>query len=168
MEDPRDRNDMELMLRGKPAEIPAFRVQMVAPELEQIGPPPPDSAGILEYGRMIARRKWLLLGVAVACAAAGFGISLLETPMYQTRTSLEIQGPNENFLNLKDLDPASRAGPSAAETYVDTQAHILQDEGFIDKVVTKLSATRSLDRLAGPGLVGRLGQVFGKREATPP
>jgi polysaccharide biosynthesis transport protein len=168
MEDPRDRNDMELMLRGKPAEIPAYRVQMVAPELEQIGPPPPDSAGILEYGRMIARRKWLLLGVAVACAAAGFGISLLETPMYQTRTSLEIQGPNENFLNLKDLDPASSTGPSAAETYVDTQAHILQDEGFIDKVVTKLSATRSLDRLVGPGLVARLRRVLGKSESNPP
>src|SRR5258706_16294739 len=143
MKENHDRPDIELMLRGKPAEIPAFRVQMVSPEVEQMAPPPPDSAGILEYGRIIARRKWLLLGIAVLCAGAGYGISLLENPMYQTRTSLEIQGPNENFLNLKDLDPASSSGPSAAETYVDTQAHILQDEGFIDKVLTMLGTNRS-------------------------
>ena len=159
---------MELMLRGKPAEIPAFRVQMVAPELEQMVPPPPDSAGLMQYARMIARRKWLLLGIALTCGAVGFGISKLETPMYQARTSLEIQGPNENFLSIKDLDPASSSGPQAAETYVDTQAHILQDEGFIDKVLTKLAATRSLDGLAGPGLVGRVKALIGKSEPVKP
>jgi capsular exopolysaccharide synthesis family protein len=168
MQESHDRPDTELMRRGKPAEIPAFRIQMVAPELEHPAPPPPDSAGILEYGRMISRRKWLLLGIAVLCGGAGFGISLLETPMYQTRTALEIQGPNENFLNLKDLDPASSSGPSAAETYVDTQAHILQDEGFIDKIVTKLAATRSLDGLAGPGLVTRFRNVMQNKQARVP
>lgn len=168
MEEPNERRPgMELMHREKPADIPAFKIQMMPPpEPERMPPPAAESAGLLEYWQMIVRRKWLLLGVALACGLAGFTISLLQTPMYQARASLEIQGPNENFLNLKDLDPASSAGPSSAETYVETQAHILQDEGFVEKVVTTLGADQHLEALGGPGIVTRMSRLLGLKTGT--
>src|SRR5437879_711773 len=119
MQEPNERRPgMELIRSDKPADIPAFKIQMIPPpEPERGAPPAEESAGLLECWRMIVRRKWLLLSVAAACGLAGFTLSLVQTPMYQAHTSLEIQGPNDNFLNLKDLDPASSSGPSAAETY---------------------------------------------------
>ena len=163
MEEPNEyRPGMELIRREKPAEIPAFKIQMMPPpERERMPPPPEESAGLLEIWRMIVRRKWLLLSIAFICGLAGFTLSLLQTPMYQARTSLEVQGPNDNFLNLKDFDPASSNGPSAAETYVETQAHILQDEGFVEKVVTSLGADRHVEALRGPGLVTRISGLLG-------
>jgi len=156
MEGPGERReDKELMLRGKAAEIPELKIQMMAPP-ERMPPPRAESAGLLEYWHMIGRRKWLLLGIALGCGLTGLTVSLLQTPMYQAHTSLEIQGPNDSFLNLKDLDPASSSGPSGVETYVETQARILQDEGFIEKVVTKLGADRHLEALGGAGLGTRI------------
>jgi len=166
MDEPRERPDMELMLRGKPADIPAFKIQMMPPpEPERMPPPPPEPGGLVEYWRMIVRRKWLLLSVALGCTLAGFIVSIVQTPMYQARTSLEVQGPNDNFLNLRDLDPNSSSSPAAAETYVETQAHILQDEGFVEKIVTKLEADRRLEALSGPGIVARLRRAIGKEES---
>lgn len=156
MEDPRERSEKELMLR-KSAEVPTFKIEMIRPQAEpQRTPPPPEPQGLLEYWRMIERRKWLLAAMTFGCAIAGLGIGMLQTPMYQARASLEVQGPNENFLNLKDLDPASSSGPSAAESYVETQARILQDEGFIERVVTKQGIARQAADLRGPGLLQRL------------
>jgi len=166
MEEANDRRSgMEVQRRDKPADIPAFKIQMIPPpEPERMPPPAKESTGLLECWRMMVRRKWSLLSVALACGLAGFAVSLLQTPMYQARTSLEIQGPNENFLSLKDLDPASSSGPSAAETYVETQAHILQDEGFVEKVVTALGADQRLEGLGGPGMVTRIKRLLGQKD----
>lgn len=167
MEEPNDhRSGMELIRRELPADIPPLKIQMMPPpaEPERVAPPRHDEpAGLLEYWRMIVRRKWLLIGVALACALAGYTVSLLETPMYQAKTSLEVQGPNDNFLNLKDFDPASSSGPSSEETYVETQAHILQDEGFVEKVVTQIGADKHVEALRGPGIVTRIRQAVGMK-----
>ena len=88
---------------------------------------------------MLARRKWLILLITFACALTGWLIAMLQTPMYQARTALEVQGPNDNFLNLKDLDPSVSEGQSSMEGYVETQAKILQDEALLEKTLTKLN-----------------------------
>ena len=155
------------MLRNT-AEMPAFKIQMVPPPEPERQAPPPEPAGLLEYVRMIQRRKWLLAGIALACGLVGLLAGLVQAPMFQARTSLEIQGPNENFLNLKDLDPGSETGPSATETYVETQSHILQDEGFVERVVTKMGLDQRASVLSGPGLGTRVRAIFGvKSQARP-
>ena len=54
---------------------------------------------------------------------------------------------------------------NAAETYVETQAHILQDEGFVEKVVTSLGADRHVEALRGPGLVTRISGLLGLKSS---
>lgn len=163
MQDGRDGSDFELMRRGNPDQMPAFKIQMMPAPAAERTPPPPEAAGLLEYWHMARRRKWLLAGIAAACSLVGLGLGLIQTPMYQSRTSLEVQGPNDNFLNLKDLDPASSSGPSAAETYVETQAHILQDEGFVEKVLSRVGIDRRPNALGGPGVKARISQLLGRK-----
>ncbi len=156
----------ELLHLGRTAPPPSFNIQMLpAPEPERKAPAAPESLGLFEYWHMLVRRKWMLLVIALGCGLVGWSIALLQPPMYEARTSLEIQGPNENFLNLKDLDPASLSGPSAAETYVETQSHILQDEGFVEKVVTQLGLDHRLNALRGPGILTRFRGAAGRGQA---
>jgi capsular exopolysaccharide synthesis family protein len=167
IQEPHERAGRELLHLGRTAPPPSFNIQMLpAPEPERKAPAAPESPGLFEYWHMLVRRKWMLLGIAVGCGLVGWSIALLQPPMYEARTSLEIQGPNENFLNLKDLDPASLSGPSAAETYVETQAHILQDEGFVEKVVTQLGMDYRLNALRGPGILARFRGAIGRQQAV--
>src|SRR5947209_7774292 len=95
--------DRELMLRGKPVDYPALQVHLVTPPVvERRERPAPG--GLVEYGKMLGRRKWLILAMTLGFALSGWLIAAFQTPMYQARTALEVPGPNDNFLNLKDLD----------------------------------------------------------------
>ena len=96
---------------------------------------------------MLGRSKWLILLMTAGCGLTGWLISLLQTPMYQARTALEVQGPNDNFLNLKDLDPSVSEGQSSMEGYVETQAKILRDEGLLDKTLAKLQLDHTPDSI---------------------
>ena len=58
----------------------------------------PEAGGLLEYWRVIRRRKGTLILIALLGAIAGLLVSLPQTPVYQARTSLEIQDINDNFI----------------------------------------------------------------------
>jgi len=151
--------DSELMLRGKPLDPAELLTRVSETERPAVLEP---AAGLACYGRLIKRRKWQLLSLTAACGIAGLLAAALQAPTYQAHTSLEIQGPNENFLNLKDLDPAASSGPSFSETYVETQARILQDEGLIEKVTDRLGADQRSQFLIAPGILSSLRKVAGK------
>jgi capsular exopolysaccharide synthesis family protein len=81
-----------------------------------------------------------LLGFALAGLLAAIVISLLQTPLYRARTSLEIQDFNENFLDLQNVDPTNSTGNYAtAQLYFETQIKILQSESVLQGVIDKLN-----------------------------
>lgn len=105
-------------------------------------PPAASAAAAAEPGMgpglwgCLWRRKLALSAAATAGALAGLLFSLPQTPIYQARASIEIQGRNENFLNMKDVDPA--AGNDSAEAYLATQISMLQSESLLRRVVAKM------------------------------
>ncbi len=115
----------DLIHRAKPAEIPAFKIQVLPPpEPERKAPPVPKSPILREYWHVVLRRKWLLLGIALGCALLGLIVALLQSPMYEARTAIE------------DLDQPA---------LLETQTRILKDESFVDKALVQLGADRRLD-----------------------
>ncbi len=117
-----ERADRDLMHRPKPADIPSLKVQMLPPpEPERKAPPVPKSPGLREYWHIIVRRKWLILGIAAGCCFLGLLIALLQRPVYEARTSIE---------------------DSDSPALVEMQTRILQDEGFIEKVVVQMGLDR--------------------------
>ena len=63
--------------------------------------------GILEYYRILCRRKGTLILITVLGGLTALLLTLPQTPIYQASTLLEIQGINDNFLDMKDVDPTS-------------------------------------------------------------
>ncbi len=85
----------------------------------------------LQRGRL-AMLSTVGCGVVLALLA-----SALQKPLYQSRASIQIQGLNENFLNLRDIYPTSAPGADNA-VYIQTQADILRQDELLEQVVRKL------------------------------
>jgi succinoglycan biosynthesis transport protein ExoP len=100
----------------------------------------PQSAGLLEYWRILRRRKGTLIVLASVGAVIGFLVTLPQTPIYQVHSSLEIVSLNQNFLNMKESNPLSDSGSSADSVDIQTQIKILQSASLQERVINKLHA----------------------------
>ena len=93
---------------------------------------------LLGYWHILVRNKVTLLCFALAGLALAVLFSLLQTPVYRARTSLEIQDFNSEFMDLKNVDPTN-AGPGAAtDSYFQTQIKILQSDSLLERVANKI------------------------------
>src|ERR1700722_18426095 len=111
-------------------------------------PPEPESGGLLEYWRILRRRKGTLILIASLDAVVGFLITRPQPPIYQVRTSLEIVALNQNFLNIKESNPLNESGSSVDATDIQTQIKILQSESLVDRVLAKLKSDAKIDPAA--------------------
>ncbi|PYS48322.1 MAG: hypothetical protein DMG13_25785 [Acidobacteria bacterium] len=108
--------------------------------------------GVVAYWRMVMRHKWIVILVAFLGATAGILITLPQTPIYQSTTLVEVQGLNENFLNMQNLNPTSVTGGWGYE--IMTQVRVLQSRSLMEKVTERLLNDKktpygtSSDRLA--------------------
>jgi polysaccharide biosynthesis transport protein len=116
---------------------PALYGYVESPESE-VGASP-GYGSLLDYWYILLRHKMTLLCFAVGGLLAAIVISLVQTPLYRARTSLEIQDFNENFLDLQSVDPTNSSGNYVtAQSYFETQIKILQSESVLERVIDKL------------------------------
>ncbi len=97
-----------------------------------------ESGGLIEYWRILRRHKGSWIIFAFAGALLGFLLTLPQTPLYQARTSVEIIGLNDNFLNFKQVSPVAQTGATSETADIQTQIKILQSESLLDRVSSKL------------------------------
>src|SRR5579875_161878 len=102
---------------------------------------PPEEAEITpaDYLHTLWRRKWTVGAFLLAGVLAGGVIAYLSPRVYQGQTSIEVQDVNENFLNLKEIDPTATSSNFGNDAYVQTQAQILGQDGLVEQVVKKLN-----------------------------
>jgi polysaccharide biosynthesis transport protein len=98
------------------------------------------TGGLLEYWRILQRRKNTVIVIALVGMIAGFLCTVPQTPIYQARTVIEIQGLNSAFLNMKDVDPNSDQSGYDPTIEVQTQVHILQSNALLERVTRKVAA----------------------------
>lgn len=61
--------------------------------------------------KIIWAHKLLIAAITLGCAALGLGIAAIQTPMFRSSATVELLGINQNFLNLREVDPhASSSG----------------------------------------------------------
>src|SRR3954471_1799066 len=61
-----------------------------------------DYAGLLEYWQIVRRHKGAVIIATCLGAVCGFALTLSSPRVYQARTTMEIQGLNQEFLNMKN------------------------------------------------------------------
>jgi capsular exopolysaccharide synthesis family protein len=89
-----------------------------------------------DYWRVSMRHKGALVLISLLGVLAAVAITIPQTPIYQARVSLEVQNVNDNFLNMRDLNP-NAVGSSyySADYDVQTQVRMLQGKALLRRVV---------------------------------
>jgi polysaccharide biosynthesis transport protein len=97
----------------------------------------------LGYWHTVRRHKGSVLLAAFLGVLAACLYSFPQTPIYQARAILEWQGFNENFLNMRDVNPMTDAGNAYNPEYdIQTQVRILVSRSLTDRVAGKLDLGR--------------------------
>ena len=97
-----------------------------------------NQGGLLDYWRILKRRKGTVILVSFLGLLIGTLVTLPQTPIYQARTSIEIQDVNQNFLNSKETSPVYDFGAETALMDIQTQIKILQSDTLIGRTLAKL------------------------------
>jgi succinoglycan biosynthesis transport protein ExoP len=102
------------------------------------GPPiEPPRVGPLTYWRALKRRKFLVVFVALACAAAGWFVSQRQERMYRAHTLVELLEPGQQYMNMRNFNSGS-APLFTQDVYVDTQVDLLQSRSLLKAVANRL------------------------------
>ena len=100
-----------------------------------------EAAGLLSsYVQAVVRKRWRLILFAIAGLLLGLLFTLPKKPLYLARTSLDVQSLNENFMNMRAVDPTGASGTYSAESNLQTHIKLLQSEELLARVVTRLES----------------------------
>jgi polysaccharide biosynthesis transport protein len=126
--------------RDEPLVIPPQTFEDSAiPHMSQTYAEQSASRSIGDYLQAFRERK-LMLGCFLAVGFLVGLASVIPKPLtYSSETSLEIQGLNENFMNLNQVDPQAAAGLySASASNILTQVEVLNSNALRQRVVERL------------------------------
>jgi receptor protein-tyrosine kinase len=113
--------------------------------------------GLVECVQTVWRKKIPLLSIAGIGILLAALVTLIQPRLYQSHAAVQIQGINENFLNLRDIYPtAAPSGDNAV--YIQTQAEMLRQDALIQQVVRKLHLQEKPDSQGSLRLLGRPGR----------
>jgi polysaccharide biosynthesis transport protein len=106
----------------------------------------PEQSGhnLLEYWRILNKRKWLILSIAAAVVALAAARSLMQTPLYTATVRLQI---DRNVAQIVKGDNVMPAEDSSDFEFGQTQYQLLQSRAMADRVVSALKLGADADFL---------------------
>ena len=114
----------------------AFRPRITGAEWP--GAPAETPGHLFEFWRVIrANLGWISLLTLIG-GLLGWVVSAFQSPMYQSRTVLDIRSLNENFLNPREGTPMGTTGSVLPESYLQTEIKILQSDSLRKRAVDKI------------------------------
>jgi capsular exopolysaccharide synthesis family protein len=133
---------------------PEPRLSQPVPFPRGVEPPPTldlkrDHSGIFEYWQMVRRHQFLVILAIFLGGISGYFRTIPEVRIYQAHISLEIQGVNEDFLNMRNVNP------NVTTTYspdydIQTQVRILQSRTLLKLAYGKLANKKWQGRIEPP------------------
>jgi succinoglycan biosynthesis transport protein ExoP len=133
------------------------------PVYKHVESPAPDFGGpgsydsLREHWQIIFRHRKTLLSFVVAGLVGAILISLIQTPIYRVRTSLEIQGTS--FLEPKGQNDTG-GNYASPESYVETQVKLLQSESLLEHVIDKLKLQNEQPKSGLRAFTWRIHRMF--------
>jgi polysaccharide biosynthesis transport protein len=147
-------------LRTKAEQRPVLYRYVESPEAEGVAP---GHDSLMDYRNILLRHKKTLLSFVLVGLLGGFLISLVQTPIYRVRTSLEIQG--NNFLDIKGSND-STGSYGTIESYVETQVKLLQSEFVLEHVIDKLKLQKGRPATGWRAFASRMQRIFEFSESS--
>ncbi len=144
---------------------PTLHGDVEAPGVEVVAAP--GAYSFPDYWHILIRHKVIVLRFALAGLVAAILFSLAQMPLYRARTSLEIQDFNDEFLDMKSVDPTSSTGNYiTAQAYFQTQIKMLQSESLLERVIDKLNLQRALQESGWRAFASRVRRLFGSSNSS--
>src|SRR6267378_5153184 len=89
---------------------------------------------LIQYWRLLRRRQGTLILATCLGVLVALLLTLPQTPVYQSKTSLELLNLNQDFMHMKDVDQVAEESGYNLLTDIQTQIKILQSDMLLDRV----------------------------------
>jgi capsular exopolysaccharide synthesis family protein len=142
----RDRigNRLEMERTGQNSYVPALINNYSIPQVVQ---PAGDSVGLNTLTTPLWRGKATIAGVAIIGLLIGLGISFLVPPTYRARTSMQIEGFNNDQFS-REVNPISSLPNSTPENYIQNEVKLIESDTLAKRVADKLGISDQEGALA--------------------
>lgn len=111
----------------------------LALELEQAERPGnDDEIDLLEYWRILVKRRWMVMGVLAFVVVIGLIGTLLMTPIYRASTTMQIERDSARVVDVEGVVPVEAAND---RDFYQTQYELLRSRSLAQRVVSQLDLT---------------------------
>ena len=127
-----------------------------------------EYAGLLEYWQMVRRHQMAVILATIVGGIVGCLLTLPEPRMYQAHATMEVQGLNQEFLGMKNVNPTMT--PTSADYPqfdIETQVKILQSNSLLRRTIGKLQQHDRPTNLRPPDRLGSWRKAFHLVPPTP-
>ncbi len=105
----------------------------------------PGGEGLMEYWRILMRRKGLIILSSFLGGLAFFLYTMPQTPVYKAMASIEILQYNPQFMGMSQVNPIQEGGSNWNNQDIETKIAVMQAPELRDRVTERLRQTRPLD-----------------------
>jgi len=127
----------------------------------------PDAlaAKVLEYWRIIKKRKWLISSIVAAFLVVGSVTTLMQTPLYTATVRLQIDGNAVKIVAGENLTPVENPD----DEYMRTQYELLQSRTMAERVASAANLAGDAGFLESRdfSLIGSISSLFGSTPSAP-
>src|SRR5271157_4554545 len=131
---PRNNNGSRELLPGEPAEF----LRPIGSALYNVLPS--QESTLREYMRVLIKRKWMVISVAVGIFMAVAVASLRETPVYEAVGRIAVNKADSHLISFKDSTPDTDYVYEQSD--LDTEVRILQSDLMALQVIRQLNLDR--------------------------
>lgn len=114
-----------------------------------------DEIDLLDYWRVIVKRKWTVLGTLALVFTTALVATLLTTPIYRATSVLQIERDTVRVVQVEGLTPVESPGD---KDFYQTQYELLRSRGLAQRVVGQLDLANNavFQRMTTPSPLGQL------------
>ncbi len=131
------------------------------------GLPGDDDIDLKAYWRALLTHRWVVLGATGLGVLVALILTLLATPIFRARTTLQINRDTVNVVRVRGFQPVESLN---AQTFYQTQYDLLKSHSLARRVVVAMDLPHdaAFQRLLRPSPVGRLlGLLHGSGASKP-
>lgn len=124
-----------------PAQVPALTAHDLSWDSERLD--------LSRYWAVLYRRRWLIAAIVGGALLCGIVYTLMQTPMYRARATVQVSREAPRVMTSQDVEPA--AAPD--DEFAATQLALLRSRSLVERVVDRLKLAND-DAFIGETRIG--------------
>ncbi len=119
------------------------------------------AATLQQYIRLVLKRKWLILGVALMCLTLGGVATFMQTPMYTAKVRIQIDKEAQKVVEGGGTSPVEAGG----REFLRTQYELLKSRAIAERIVSalQLENDKSFNEARNVSAIGAIRQLFASK-----